>query len=75
MRGMMENPVHDGHREELWNYFHRGICACALGTLERASITHNLIENQLFLKAETGKEQYFPRAFHQKFQSDPLPAG
>ena len=31
MRGMKDNPVYEGHREDLWNYFYRGISSCAFG--------------------------------------------
>ena len=31
MRGMKENPVYEGHREDLWNYFYRGISTCGMG--------------------------------------------
>jgi hypothetical protein len=30
MSGLLDAPLHDSHREDLWNYFHRGICAFAL---------------------------------------------
>lgn len=30
MRGMKGNPVYEGHREDLWNYFYRGMSACAM---------------------------------------------
>ena len=30
MRGMRGNPVYEGHREDLWNYFYRAITACAM---------------------------------------------
>ena len=29
VRGMKGTPIYDGHREEIFNYFYRGICSCA----------------------------------------------
>ena len=31
MRGMKDNAAHEEHREDLWNYYYRGISACGMG--------------------------------------------
>ena len=30
MRGLKGSPIYDAHQDDLWNYFYRGISACAL---------------------------------------------
>ena len=30
VRGMKGTPIYDGHRKDIYNYFYRGICSCAL---------------------------------------------
>ena len=50
MRGMLEHPAYNEYKQDLWNYFYRGIVVCSFGA--EAFGDKNLFKNLLFLSEE-----------------------